>query len=43
LRIQREHGLEAARAFLGHASPDLTAHYAGFDEALAAKVARQCG
>lgn len=43
LRIQRDQGLEAARAFLGHAKPDLTAHYAGLDTALAAAVAERCG
>lgn len=39
LRVQREHGLEAARAFLGHAKPDMTAMYAGMDTALAIQVA----
>lgn len=43
LRIQREQGLEAARAYLGHAKPDLTAHYAGLDTTLTATVAERCG
>ena len=41
LRIQRVQGLEAARAFLGHAKPDLTAHYAGLDTLLAVSVAEK--
>src|SRR5207248_3026568 len=31
LRVARDQGLEAARAFLGHAKPDVTAMYAGID------------
>lgn len=38
-RIQREEGLDAARAFLGHSKPDVTAHYAGLDEGTAVRVA----
>jgi integrase len=41
-RVSRKHGLEAARAAMGHRSVEQTAHYAeGVDEELARKVARE--
>jgi integrase len=43
LCISREMGLDGARAFLGHAKPDMTAHYAGLDKMLASIVAKKCG
>ena len=42
-RVQRSDGLEAARAYLGHAKADMTAHYAGLDETLALRVAQRMG
>lgn len=42
-RIKREQGLEAARAYLGHAKADMTEHYAGVDTTLAVTVAERCG
>jgi integrase len=40
-RLQRDHGLEAARAFLGHAKLDITAHYAGIDERVIMELGAQ--
>jgi integrase len=43
LAVMREHGVEAARAVLGHQSIDLTVHYAGQDKQRAAEVAAKIG
>lgn len=42
-RIRKELGLDAARAALGHHSPDITAIYAELDKGLAAEAARRFG
>ena len=42
-RVQAALGIEAAKAAVGHSSLDMTRHYAGQDEALADKVARELG
>lgn len=42
-RIRREHGLEAARAILGHRSVTMTTHYAELDGALARRVMAATG
>lgn len=42
-RLRCEIGLEAARAVLGHKSPDMTAHYAEIDLARAADAMVECG
>jgi integrase len=41
--LKRDHGLDAARAILGHRSPVMTEHYAGLDEAKAAEVMARIG
>jgi integrase len=43
LLIAREHGLEAARAALGHRTVNMSAHYAGVDFQRAAEVAANIG
>lgn len=43
LLIEREHGIEAARAVLGHKTLNMSAHYAGVDAKRAAEVAAACG
>src|SRR5262249_13073729 len=41
--IRREHGLDAARAVLGHTSPAITEHYAELDAEQAAAVMELLG
>ena len=41
--IEDEHGLDAARASLGHRSPDITKTYAAADLAIATRVAAKRG
>jgi integrase len=43
LEITRQHGLEAARAVLGHKCVSMSAHYAGIDQARAAEVMSRIG
>ena len=43
LLIEREFGLEAARATLGHRSVNMSAHYSGIDQKRAAEVAKKLG
>lgn len=42
-RIRREHGLEAARAILGHRTVAMTSHYAELDGALARRAMASSG
>jgi integrase len=43
LEISRQHGLEAARAVLGHPTVQMSAHYSGLDQATAAEVMGKIG
>lgn len=43
LLIEREYGIEAARAALGHRQVNMTAHYSGIDVERAKQVAAQVG
>jgi hypothetical protein len=41
--VSRQHGLEAARAVLGHKSLQMSANYAGHDKRTAAEVMAKIG
>jgi integrase len=43
LEISRQHGLEAARAILGHRTVQMSAHYSGIDQMTAAEVMAKIG
>ena len=43
LEISRQHGLEAARAILGHRTVQMSAHYSGLDQTTAAEVMAKIG
>src|ERR1019366_7902103 len=43
LEISRQHGLEAARAVLGHRTVQMSAHYSGLGQATAAEVMSKIG
>jgi len=43
LEISRQHGLEAARAVLGHKTVQMSAHYSGLDTTMAADVMGKIG
>ena len=43
LEISRRHGLEAARAILGHRTVQMSAHYSGLDQATAVEVMLKIG
>ncbi len=43
LEISRQHGLEAARAILGHRTVQMSAHYSGLDQITAALVMAKIG
>jgi integrase len=43
LEISRQHGLEAARAILGHRTVQMSAHYSGIDQITAAQVMAKIG
>jgi integrase len=43
LEVSRQHGLEAARAVLGHRTVQMSAHYSGLDQAAAAAVMSAIG
>jgi integrase len=43
LEISRQHGLEAARAILGHRTVQMSAHYSGIDQITATQVMAKIG
>lgn len=43
LEISRQHGLEAARAILGHKTVQMSAHYSGLDQATATAIMAKIG